>query len=133
MSAVLLECGRVPSRRDLRDISSRTRVPWIPPVSFPADPRVARRGAERISESGIPSGAAANRRIISQLLPGREEVHMTGPGTDLVIRFPEQLRLSGRTRPELLPDEPSAIGYHFESAMSPTDLTYPIDTGLTVF
>ncbi|MEU6200471.1 hypothetical protein [Streptomyces sp. NPDC047061] len=97
-----------------------------------ADPRVAGYGLERFSEIDIPGCVAANRRIVSQLLPAREELRMTGPGTDLFIRLPGELQLSSRTRPGLLPDEHSTIGNYFEMAMSPTDLAGRIDTDLRV-
>ncbi|MEU9454326.1 hypothetical protein [Streptomyces sp. NPDC048277] len=130
--AVPLDYGRLPSRRALRDIFSRTSVLWVPLASFSADPRVARYGLERLSEIDVPGCIAANRRIISQLLLASDEVRMTGPGTDITIRLPEDLQLSSRTRPELLPDEHSTIGNYFEVAMSPTDLAGRVDTELTV-
>ncbi|MFJ8490343.1 hypothetical protein ACIRBZ_18580 [Streptomyces sp. NPDC094038] len=129
--AVPVDYGRLPSRRALRDIFSRSSVLWIPPASFAADPWVAGYGLERFAEIDIPSCIAANRRIISQLLLACEEVRMTGPGTDLAIRLPEQLQLSCRTRPELLPEEHSTVGNYFEVAMSPTDLAGRVDTDLT--
>ena len=130
--AVPVDYGRLPSRRALRDIFSGSSVLWIPPASFSVDPQVARYGLERFAEIDIPRSIAENRRIISQLLLAREEVRMTGPGTDLTIRLPEQLQLSSRTRPELLPDEHSTLGNYFEVAMSPTDLAGRVDTDLTV-
>ncbi|GGN00535.1 hypothetical protein [Streptomyces fuscichromogenes] len=130
--AVPLDHGRLPSRRVLRDIFSRSSVLWIPLASLSTDPQVSRYGLEKFSEIDIRGCVAANRRIISQLRLARAEVHMTGPGTDLTIRLPEQLRLSSRTRPELLPDEHSTIGNYFEVAMSPTDPAGRVDTDLTV-
>ncbi|MFF4115893.1 hypothetical protein ACFY0P_20790 [Streptomyces sp. NPDC001714] len=128
--------GRAPAvlRSHLGDIPTcpGPGVLWIPPASFSADPRVAGHGLERFSEIGIPGCIAANRRIISELLLIRERVRMTGPGTDLAARLPERLQLSGRTRPELLPDEHSTIGNHFEVAVSPTDPAGRVDTDLTV-
>ncbi|MFF5138888.1 hypothetical protein ACFY6U_03895 [Streptomyces sp. NPDC013157] len=130
--AVPLDYGRLPSRRALRDLFSGSGVPWIPLATFSADPQVAGYGLERFSEIDIAGRIAANLRIISQLLLAREEVRMTGCGTDLAILLPEQLQLSSRTRPELLPDEYSTIGNHFEVAMSPTDLAGRVDAELTV-
>ncbi|MGY5061066.1 hypothetical protein ACWDFR_44690, partial [Streptomyces sp. 900105755] len=57
---------------------------------------------------------------------------MTGPGTDRVIRLRRNLQPFGRTRPELLPDEHSTIGNHFEVAKSPTVLADRVEAELTV-
>ncbi|MFD3586232.1 hypothetical protein [Streptomyces sp. NPDC058683] len=70
--------------------------------------------------------------LLPALLPAREEICATGPGTDHSIRLPEQLQLSGRTRPELLPYERSIIGNQFEVSLPPTDPAGRIDTDLMV-
>ncbi|MER7841279.1 hypothetical protein ABTY98_36715 [Streptomyces sp. NPDC096040] len=85
-------------------------MPWIPVASFSADPQVARYGPEGFSEIDITGCVAANHRIISQLLLAREEVRMTGHGTDLTIRLPGQRQPSSRTHPDLLPDRPICPG-----------------------
>ncbi|MER6537327.1 hypothetical protein ABT215_26740 [Streptomyces sp900105755] len=130
--AVPLDYVRPPSRRALRDVFSASSVPWIPPASFSVDPQVARYDLEGFSEIGTTGCIAAKRRIISQLLLNREEVWMAGSGTDLDIRLPERLRLSSRTRPELVPDEHATIGNCFEVAVSPRDLAGRVDSELTV-
>ncbi|MGX9887878.1 hypothetical protein [Streptomyces sp. NPDC002276] len=130
--AVPLDYGRLPTRLELRDIFARSSVLWISLASFSGELGVAKYAVERFSEIDLIGAVAANRRVISQLLLAREEVRMSGPGTDLTIRLPEVLQLSSRTRAELFSDEHSTIGNYFEVAMSPTDLAGQVDSELVV-
>jgi hypothetical protein len=130
--AVPLDYGRLPSRRALRDILSATSVLWIPLASFCSDLDTAKYGLERFAEIDIADSVATNRRIISQLLLADEEITMSGPGTEIEIRLPDNLQISSRTRTGLLPGEHSTIGNYFEVAMSPTDLAGRVDTSLSV-
>ncbi|MEU6375043.1 hypothetical protein [Streptomyces sp. NPDC046909] len=130
--AVPLDYGRLPSRLALRDIFARSSMLWISLASFSGELDVATYAIEKFADIDLSGAVAANRRVISQLLLAREEIRMTGPGTDLTIRLPEMLQLSSRTRTELLPDEHSTIGNYFEVAMSPTDLAGQVDSELVV-
>ncbi|WP_427924385.1 hypothetical protein [Streptomyces sp. cg40] len=130
--AVPLDYGRLPGRLELRDVFARSSVLWISLASFSGELDVAKYAIERFADIDLSGAVAANRRVITQLLLARDEVRMSGPGTDLVIRLPEVLQLSSRTRTELLPDEHSTIGNYFEVAMSPTDLAGQVDSELVV-
>ncbi|MER5531926.1 hypothetical protein ABT075_46355 [Streptomyces sp. NPDC002677] len=57
---------------------------------------------------------------------------MTGAGADLAIRPPEQLKIFIRTRPEILPDEHSTTGKHFEVVVVPPGPVGRIGAALTV-
>jgi hypothetical protein len=130
--AVPLDYSRLPSRLELRDILSDSSVLWISLASFSSDLEVAKYALEKFAEIDLPGAVATNRRVVTQLLMAREEMRMSGQGTDLGLRLPEVLQISSRTRTELLPDEHSTIGNYFEVAMSPTDLAGRVDTELSV-
>lgn len=69
----------IPTSPGLAALFPRSGVPWIPLVSFSADPRVVRYGLERFSEIDIPDCIAVNLRIVSHLLLACAEVWTTGP------------------------------------------------------
>ena len=129
---VPLDYGRLPSRRTLRDILSATSVLWMSLASFSPDVEAAKYAIEKFAEIDVSRSVAMNRRVITQLLLAREEVTLSGPGTELKLRLPETLQLVSRTRLKLLPDEHSTVGNYFEVAMSPTDLAGLIDTDLSI-
>lgn len=129
---VPLDYGRLPSRRALRDILAKTSVLWMSLASFSSDLEAAKYAIEKFSEIDIPRSVAMNRRVLTQLLLAREEVALSGPGTELKLRLPDALQLVSRTRLELLPDEHSTVGNYFEVAMSPTDLAGKIDPDLSI-
>lgn len=129
---VPLDYGRLPSRRTLRDILSATGVLWMSLASFSSDLESAKYALERFAEIDIPRSVTTNRRVITQLLLAREEVTLSGPGTQLRLRLPDALQLVSRTRLGLLPDEHSTVGNYFEVAMSPTDLAGRVDSELSI-
>lgn len=130
--AVPLNYGRLPSRFGLRDIFAKSSVLWVSLASFSDDLEEAKYALEKFAEIDLLGAVAANRRVITKLLLAGDEIGMKGPGTDLILRLPEVLQLSSRTRTELLPDEHSTIGNFFEVAMSPTDLAGQVDSELTI-
>jgi hypothetical protein len=130
--ALPLDYERIPSRQMLRKTLSKTSVLWIPLASFSSDLDVAKYSVEMFAASDVDSSVAKNRRVITKLLLAQKEITMSGPGTELHLRLPDTLKLVGRTRLTLLPDEHSALGNYSEVALSPTDLAGHIDTELTV-